>query len=278
MPKIHYRNKGGIGNQLFIYFFAKSISIKYNIPLYVDNSTGFRGDYYKRIPCINNVINDFLPESSLSIKLFYKIKKYIPEFVLNKFGFKNIFEKSSREYVNIEYKNFNNFHSIIIDGYFQSFKYFDDYKEVIIKKSFNDFKIFDSYLNYYNLIKDSNSISIHVRRKQYNNLLSMDYYIEALECIENKFSDTNYFLFTDDISWCKENFKIESLTFVEVDEPNEIQELFLMSICKHNIIANSSFSWWGAYLSNNINKVIIAPGKTEIGVLGMFFPQNWIIL
>jgi hypothetical protein len=278
LPKIHYRNKGGIGNQLFIYFFAKSVSINYSIPLFVDSTTGFKRDYYKRTPCINNVINDNLPESSLFIKLIYRIKKYIPEFLFNIVGYKNIIEKSNREYVNTGLKNLNKFHSILIDGYFQSYKYFDDYKEVIIANAFKNFKIYDTYFNYYNLIKDSNSISIHVRRKQYNNLLSIDYYIEAIEYMKNQLSNTNYFLFTDDIAWCKENFIIESLTIVEVYEPNEIQELYLMSMCNHNIIANSSFSWWGAYLSKNTNKVIIAPGKTDIGVLDMFFPENWIII
>ena len=103
----------------------------------------------------------------------------------------------------------------------------------------------------------------------------MEYYSQAMK----HFPDTNFIVFSDDIQWCKENFKGEEFTFIEEDD---YIELYLMSMCRHNIIANSSFSWWGSYLNQNEDKIVIAPSKW-FGTDGRLKTENiygegWIVI
>lgn len=136
-------------------------------------------------------------------------------------------------------------------GFFQSEKYFEDYKDIIIR-TFTPRVGFGIHYN---------TASIHVRRGDYlkfsdaHTNLDMAYYSEAMRIINAK----NYFVFSDDIDWCKKNFTGSNVTFIENHSPAE--DLALMLGCEHNIIANSSFSWWGAYLNKNPSKIVVAPGK-----------------
>lgn len=134
-------------------------------------------------------------------------------------------------------------------GYFQSYKYFDEYRKDI---------------EYYFTLKSEwifnieNSVSIHVRRTDYLSLqhvhpvLDIDYYFKAIEVFPKDF---NFYVFSDDIDWCKENFP-SHFNFIN---NSIIKDFSYMKNCKHNIIANSSFSWWAAYLNSNKDKIIVAP-------------------
>lgn len=154
-----------------------------------------------------------------------------------------------------------------IKGFFQSRKYFDkiDYKDIF------NLKIADSVINNYDFEK---SIGIHVRRGDYLNLsnvhpvCSKDYYIESIKYIVSKKKIKTCFLFSDDKEWTKSfideiNKKqlFKNLKLVLVDENKDYLEMILMSKCSHNVIANSSFSWWSAELNQNIEKIVIAPKK-----------------
>jgi hypothetical protein len=176
--------------------------------------------------------------------------------------------------INLKEKNFH-FSEINLDmknnynliGYFQSEKYFIDYKKEIreyftLKQDLVE-KLKEKFKNIL-----SNSCSLHIRRGDYLNLqefhpvLDLEYYNSAIKKIYN--SDTkniNFLIFSDDLDWCKNNIKIESKTLNFIKQNDEILDLFLMSFCENNIIANSSFSWWGAWLNENENKKIVAPKK-----------------
>lgn len=167
-------------------------------------------------------------------------------------------------------------------GYFQSYKYFNDYKDVI----YNLFSIDDvtkEYIeNKYRNILENKTTSIHIRRGDFCNLncvLDMKYYHNAIEKFEK---DMIYLIFSDDINWCKENFKINNAIYVENE--HDYIDLYIMSMCKNNIIANSTFSWWGAYLNKNEKKMVIYPVnffenyelKDKKKVMNDFFPKEWI--
>lgn len=145
-----------------------------------------------------------------------------------------------------------------LSGYWQSEKYFIDYKDKILKK-LTKIKQRKILLEKYQILKE-NTVSLHVRRGDYlrvnpEGVLPLTYYHNALSYIDHK----NYIVlvFSDDIQWCKENFQnYDNLMFIEEDNFNS---LLLMSLCKNNIIANSSFSWWGAWMNDNINKIVVAP-------------------
>jgi len=144
--------------------------------------------------------------------------------------------------------------NMVLFGYYQSEKYFKDFEKEIKK----EFTFADPNCNPH-IAKDK--VSIHVRRGDYLNLedhhpvCSMEYYKEAMEV----FGDCNFLIFTDDKEWCQQNFKGEEFTFSF--EYNPLHDLELMTYCDHHIIANSSFSWWGAWLGHNKDKKIVAPKK-----------------
>lgn len=151
----------------------------------------------------------------------------------------------------------------LLVGYFQSEKYFRRYRQSLIELfSIPNIMRYDLFEKYGDVINLSvKSCSIHVRRGDYLKLsehhppLTMDYYYKAMEVIKAD----KFLIFSDDIPWCKENFIGDQFVFVE-DEP-DYNSLILMSLCYDNIIANSSFSWWGAWLNRFEPKTVIAPNK-----------------
>lgn len=137
-----------------------------------------------------------------------------------------------------------------IAGFFQSYKYFEDYKDIILNKLTPR----EGYGILYN------TTSLHIRRTDYSNnpayeQLDMDYYNKAMDMIKSKY----YYIFSDDINWCKRHFTGNNITFIEGN--SAVTDLSLQSSCEHNIIANSSFSWWGAFLNKNPSKIVICPKK-----------------
>jgi hypothetical protein len=157
-----------------------------------------------------------------------------------------------------------------LNGFFQSEKYFSDYKEVIRELLTPKNNIDIQY----------NNTAIHVRRGDYVNLikeyvqLDMSYYKKAMSMIRTEY----YTIFSDDIEWCKANFTDNNIIFSENKTP--VEDLALMSKCGNNIIANSSFSWWGAYLNTLPSKMVIAPAKWFGPALNHntkdLLPDNWI--
>ena len=157
-----------------------------------------------------------------------------------------------------------------IYGNFQSEKYFINIRNILIK----EFTLKRNISDYGKIVKDeinksSCSCSLHIRRGDYltnsvvnkvHGVLGLDYYKKAIKLLEEKQGDVQYFIFSDDIQWAKENLNIEKSFFVDDQKertPNE--DVYLMSLCNHNIIANSTFSWWGAWLNDNDKKVVISP-------------------
>jgi len=152
--------------------------------------------------------------------------------------------------------------NIDLNGYFQSEKYFIQFEDEI-RKLYNPKKEIISELRkkYGDLLK--NSISIHIRRtdyvekQNYHPLQTIDYYNESINYIKKRKHIENILVFSDDINWCKNNMSNE----YDYIQNSEIEDMFLMSLCENNIIANSSFSWWASWLNQNTNKIIIAPKK-----------------
>jgi hypothetical protein len=149
----------------------------------------------------------------------------------------------------------------ILDGFFQSEKYFKS-NEKEIKELFRPTDEIVSILNEkYNHILNDKTTSIHVRRGDYlrhpnhHPVQSMEYYKKGIEL--TKETTNKYIVFSDDIPWCKKMFVGDEYVFIDNEE--DYIELYLMSMCDNNIIANSSFSWWGAWLNNNPSKIVVGP-------------------
>ena len=139
-------------------------------------------------------------------------------------------------------------------------------------------------------IYNSEAVSVHIRRGDYVTnkiaeqrlgILPLDYYKNAAEFIGKKINKPAFFVFSDDIEWCKKHLNLESPTFYSDPQNKNWEDMWLMSLCKHNVIANSSFSWWGGWLNNSPNKIIVAPKKwfkdTSIDSSGLLLDE-WVKL
>ncbi|MEO8413525.1 MAG: alpha-1,2-fucosyltransferase [Ginsengibacter sp.] len=259
---------GGLGNQLFQYALAKKLAVKYNTDVYLDIS-GF--EEYK------------LHKFSMQQFAFEKRIATTQELMLFKEESKgaNLFNKLNKKFLNpvvIREKQFNYDPDVFqiarkntyLYGYWQTERYFSDVRNNLL----NDLKVTKPIegknRQVANLISGMNAVSLHIRRADYvsNNdtlkvhgICGLDYYEQALEYISANESNVTLFVFSDDIPWCRKHLKT-SLQIYFVDHNNadtNYEDMRLMSLCKHNIIANSSFSWWGAWLNTNEEKIVIGP-------------------
>lgn len=169
---------------------------------------------------------------------------------------------------------------ITLNGYFQTEKYFIKYRNHIVDLFYNE-EVINSLQK--KLLNISKTVSLHIRRGDYlkypdiHPTQNIDYYKNAMSYFDDNHT---FIIFSDDIRWCKENFKNLPYDIKYMDSGLEdYEELWLMSLCNHNIIANSSFSWWGAWLNRNDN-IVIAPkkwfGKKATYDDKDIIPDNWI--
>ena len=138
----------------------------------------------------------------------------------------------------------------------------------------------------YNKINSSNSVLINVRRTDFLNgdfhgVMGMDYINNAVSFIESKVDNPHYFIFSDDIEWCRDNIKLDNMAIVDHSYKGDRfgYYLQLMKSCKNFIIPNSTFAWWAAWLNENENKIVIAPKKwlnNESVNTKDLIPSNWI--
>lgn len=238
MNTVSTRLMGGLGNLMFQIAAAYVVSLRDNKEFICDTT---------------DMMIPHKPYTSYSDNIFRKIK-----FSNNLFNQENVGENGFR-YTPIPKMDGN----VKLVGHFQSEKYFIDYKNEILKLFEIDENTNTFLLEKYGELLNQDTCSIHVRRGDYISLPNhhplqpIDYYEKSVKIIgENK----HFLIFSDDIKWCEENFGfIKNKTFISNNL--DYQDLYLMSMCNHNIIANSTFSWWGAWLNKNENKQVIAPTK-----------------
>ncbi|MFZ2150098.1 MAG: alpha-1,2-fucosyltransferase [Minisyncoccia bacterium] len=258
---ITVRLKGGLGNQMFQYALGRALSIKNNTTLgldigFYDMNLNPKRQYDLEV---FNIAGKVLEQKEIPFLYRFCHKSKILD-KITRYGFK---EKS----FDFDPQIFCRGSSLYIDGYWQSPKYFEDFEDEIRK----DFTLKNPPVqNIEDLAKEIehiNSVCVHVRRGDYvgnknHEIVDNEYYIKGIEYIKNHASVDKIYVFSDDIEWCKNSLKFEfSTVFVDSVYAGEKGEghMFLMSKCKNFIIANSSFSWWAAWLSNNKEKIVICP-------------------
>jgi hypothetical protein len=255
---------GGLGNQLFQYAYAKSLQQK-GYEVKIDKDSTFLYGYF---------LDRFLIDIEMAT-----------EEELSQYKFSNIMTKLKRKigltnhnFIKEPKLSFSNKllspkNNSYIQGYFQSEKYFFQIRDTLLsqislKKSLSSYGI-----NIQKKISACNiSCSIHIRRSDYlsstaankvHGTLDINYYKKSIKLLEKRFSkNIHFFLFSDDVDWVIDNLKIKNSTYIVDDfnrDPNE--DMFLMSLCNHHIIANSTFGWWGAWLNTNPNKMVVAPRR-----------------
>ena len=258
---------GGLGNQMFQYAQARALmemgisDIQFDVDCISQKTPR---EYQLRdmdtidFPIVDKEkVSRFIKFRNLcyshsSFRTFSKILKY---------GFEN------QEYVIQQNKNYS-----YIDGYWQNLGYFQDLKNELINELKYKWTMTEKQTYILALMEQCNSVAVHVRRgdyltldnSNYFNILRKDeYYDIAMRMMRQNFDDVKFFFFSDDIRWCKENFKeYKNTIFVDSEiSSTGLEDFELMKKCKHFIISNSTFSWWASWLSDNDGKCAIAPRK-----------------
>ncbi len=288
---IFIRLSGGLGNQMFQYAFGHALAKRKKTNLVIDldwfHNIPSGSSYQKERLSLLNSSPEFI-NSNGAVDKIIGIKK---NSLLAYFSKKKIVYKEKQNYI-YDKKVFEVKDGQYLDGYWQSYKYFSDYPD--LKKIFSPKKnLHQKTLDYLKIIKANQSVMLHIRRgdyvtsataNQFHGVQPIEYYKKAYELIRNSTPDIHIFVFSDDISWAKENISFcTNLTFIENidDSDNVIDELFLMSQCNHHIIANSSLSWWGAWLNEYEKKIVVAPKQwlaKENPQLDDLIPTNWTLL
>lgn len=177
----------------------------------------------------------------------------------------------------------------IIDGYFQSPKYFDHIREKIVKLFTPISDLESAFPDLVSHMEQVNSVAIHVRRGDYlkspqtyefHGIAGLPYYEQAIGHIRNRIENPVFFVFSDDNIWARTQFTGPDFVFIEGNAGDSSwMDMHLMARCKHAIIANSSFSWWGAYLNSNIEKIVLAPDRWFVSAqndTSDLLPKEWI--
>lgn len=275
LKKIYVLIKGGLGNQLFQYALALTLKKKHGGDIILIRNITHINNTPRELKL--NFLDSKISKINTMINLlfFYFIK--LPFFI------QRITEKNGFKYEKINIKK----KSIFINGYWQSFKYFEHDFDLIDQSIFANIQLNENYNKFKQIIVSNVSAALHIRRGDYvtnknansfHGLLDLSYYELAIKTLNQKFDNLKYFIFSDDIAWCKKNFNSKNYIFIDLEFPDEVQEIKLMSMCSHFIISNSTFSWWPAFISKKENKQVVCPKKwtTKQNDYSDLIPQEWI--
>lgn len=279
------RLKGGLGNQMFEYALARRISIDNNLELRLDTSflDADASNYTKRdleLFKFNISAEVATNEDIKSMRRRRWLNMFYPVWIKDR-GIEKFYKKKIRR---------NN--NLYLDGYWQSYIYFESIADIIGKDFTVNQPLSGDFFEYIiNQINKTNSVSIHFRRGDYvdnpkvnshHGICPIEYYHNSIDYIAKTVVNPHLFVFSDDIEWVKANFKsILPITFIDYSDNDLLSDFRLMSMCKHNIIANSSYSWWAAWLNKNKNKIIVAPKRWYINERSQkksqsMIPPEWI--
>ena len=297
------RLMGGLGNQMFQYAFGRRFAYERDLPLKLDAVTGFKNDPYQRAYRLNHlqIREDFASQKEISCfgsgdfslfcKLFHRGA--------------NLLRPPSWRYAILRQRG-SSFHpemlqqktdNILLHGYWQSENYFLPVKEIIKKEFRVRHPLQGENLSLAREILHKNSVCLHMRNygpdqgqvaaenSNKQPVLGWDYYYRALEYLQSRDKGLHCFVFSDDPEWASRNLQLPcSCTMVTQNHAKtgtEYEDLRLMSLCRHYIIANSTFSWWGAWLGDRPGKVVIAPKKWH-GYAEResceLYPRGWMIV
>ena len=283
--------KGGLGNQMFQYAMGRCLAESHKTQLKMDISAyNYDGPLEYFLGPFNIQENFASPEE---IKKLTTIEQN--EFQRIVHSLFHSHPKKARTLVRENRTIFNKKmlnlpDNVYLEGYWQSEKYFLNIENIIRKEFTIKTPQTGKNKELSEIIAASQSVSIHIRRGDYvsstktnqtHGTCELDYYDKCINELKKTIKKPHFFIFSNDIPWCRKNLKMSAdITFVEHNTmKNAHEDLRLMSQCKHNIISNSSFSWWAAWLNTNENKLVFAPQKwfaNKKKNADFIVPEKWI--
>lgn len=281
----------GLGNQMFQYATARCLAEKHSTPVKLDISS-FETNKRRKYGLHCFQIQEHLATQDEVATLLKQPKNRIDKL------FKKAVNKVNKPTTNLVQEKFFHFNPDVLEapldtylfGFWQSEKYFIEIKD-ILEIEFS-FKYNQNHQNQElsEKIKSHESVAVHIRRGDYvqneetyqlHRACSLDYYNRCITYISERVNNPHFFIFSDDTQWVQKNFKLNFPTYVVEHNTGILsyEDLRLISQCQHNIIANSSFSWWGAWLNSNPNKLVCAPQQwfnNRIKDTKYFIPEGYI--
>jgi hypothetical protein len=289
------RLRGGLGNQIFEYAAARSMALRNNVPLFIDTISGFRQDVYGR---------------SYDLGAFKVVGEKFDSTVPISFGmWSEVYRRAlaRREQWRMRYLG-EYFDPVILrmrvnrpvtlDAYCQSYRYFSDIQDVLraelefcsVPEGLSPEVVQD--------VSQQNSVCLHVRRlhgkeasgarpeavASYYGSCELSYYLRSIRELASLHGYLRIFLFSDEIGWAKENIAAFRTEFGEIrviDDPDPLRSFYLMRLCTHYVIANSTFSWWAAWLGQNPLKTVCVPSVWNRGERRFprgLFPDAWKVI
>lgn len=284
---------GGLGNQMFVYAMAKSLASVKSAELKLDLSTFNHKKYINPEGYLLSKVFgvdekeagfcDYFNALGIKAAIFPLVKRRMISADKDVF----LFEKEVFKFDD-EYEKNEKLRKGYILGYWQTEKYFlKTEKEIRKRFEFNKSQISTRAIELADKIMQKNSVSVHIRRGDYisnpvysksYDFCGMDYYNAAFKTINSKVESPFYCIFTDDIEWTASQEIFKNALICSESGEGSWNDMYLMSVCKHHIIANSTFSWWGAWLNPNKNKIVVSPNSWFIDgrVAHDLIPKNWV--
>ncbi len=277
---------GGLGNQMFQYAAGRALALRLKTNLCADLSwfDSFKFDTSRsyKLDAFNAVLRKLSRQELGRFKIIS---------LASRFGFfKGKYFREKQFNFDAAFSGLGD--GVYLDGYWQTEKYFADFKDTV-RNDFNlRYPLSREAADIHGQIKQAPaSCAIHVRRgdyvldaktNKYHGVCSLAYYKKAAEYVKSRVGQVEFFVFSDDIPWAEQNLKFGLMKFVDIPDEEGVkdqQEMTLMSKCQHQIIANSSFSWWGAWLNQNPDKIVVAPDKwfnnEKINTQDLI-PESWV--
>jgi len=284
---------GGLGNQMFQYAFAHSLIQEKKSVVKLDISSFETYDLREyELDLFNVSLEIATADECKSLK--YKQENFLQKKIRKLRKMPNPLTSSyyKEHHFNFDEKVYTCGINSYFEGYWQSEKYFLKFREDLLQEFSLKNKLHSQSKEYQKKILLTESVSLHIRRGDYvsssktnsvHGTCDLEYYKKAVSDMQKNVQQPYFFIFSDDLPWAKENLDfIKNIIFVDIAEDiPDHEEIILMSQCQHNVIANSSFSWWGAWLNQNSEKLVIAPKKwfidTSINTNDLI-PPSWIRL
>lgn len=293
---------GGLGNQLFQYAMAKAISLKLNRKLYIDrswyNDVLLLEDYNDKNATTRReyLLNEFALKTKTKSDYYLnwikrlqvyskrsKLFRQLMNSILNKLAFKEF------NYQNFSLDDIAISPQVILSGHWQNNKLIEDYKIDIIEELQLANNILESSIKILNEIENAHSVSIHFRRGDYlskpnssklHATCSKEYYQTCIDKMDKLIDNPQYFIFSDEIEWVRTNMDLPQNAIFIDDNTQAHEHLHLMSCCKHQITANSTFSWWAAWMNKNSDKIVFTPKywyyDNKLNNTIIRIPEEWI--
>jgi hypothetical protein len=295
--KVIVRIAGGLGNQLFEYAAARRLAMRNDVPLTLDHISGFPRDFYKRNFLLDhfNIRCDYIDPGSSYASFWGRLCRRI-QLKLNRnrdLQRKTYVMEENTSKLDARMLDLRVTRPIYLEGYWQHEDYFKDIREQLCDELTLKTPHDPVNIELAKRINSVNSVCLHVRRlhgvpnvanakpleTKPAQHIDVSYYSRAVERIGEKVKDPHFFVFADYPDWARENinvpYPIEYVTHNGADK--DYEDFWLMGQCKHFIVANSTFSWWAAWLARNPDKIIIAP-KASIGFALQSTPSSWLLL